>query len=201
MRRAMALLGSVPIWVAVAAALVGFLAGRMAPSGTVDAAPPLASPAAGTPAPECILPSPTPEPSPTPSPTPVPPAAMNQPLPYAGGWTIAVKDATNAPRIEEETATGVFVRITLAITNTSGARQAFPYSDFVLRDGQGRVYELALAATGWANPGQRFSRPPGGPTDLVLVYDVPAAVPTGELVLESTVDPTFRVRLAAAQRG
>ena len=197
MRHLMPTVGSVPVWLALAAALSGFAVGRAGPGEAAVAAQslPVASPVA-----ECVPPGPTAVPLPTPTPTPVPPAAMNAPLPYPGGWEIAVKDATTATAVETETPTGVFVRVVLAVTNTGTGARYFPITDFVLSDGQNRVFSLAVGATGYAVAGSGLGRPPGGPTDMVVVFDVPtdAAQP---FVLESTADPTFRVRVALAVRG
>jgi len=193
-------LGSVPLWIVVLAAVGGFGIGRFVPDRVADAATErYASPVAETTA-VCVAPTATPEPSPTPTATTVPPVGMNNAIPYGESWSIAVKDATNAARINRATASGIFIRLTLSITNTGTANQSIATLDFVIRDGAGRLFERSGAGTVNANGAETFRRPPGGPTDLVIVFDVPVDA-TGPFILESKSDPAFRVQIELSQRG
>src|SRR5215213_3880513 len=101
----------------------------------------------------------TPELSPTPTPTAtvVPPAAVGQPMPYAGDWTVVVTGMTLMPTFGDLTPeAGVFAKVTLTMTNNTGDRLRFPYDDLVLLDKDGRTFLPARGSklvpeVGWFN--------------------------------------------------
>jgi hypothetical protein len=140
------------------------------------------------------------EPTPTVEPTPVPPSPIGQPVAYAGDWTVVVGGATLRPAIEVTMADGVFIELPLTITLNGTGPRSFPYSDFVLVDGQGRSFGVDIPAMvqldGWVG----VSLETALPGVRQLVFDV--ATDAGEtLVLESKTDPAFRVEIVLQQRG
>lgn len=190
--------GLTPLWVAMIAAVLGYGAGRVVDDrGTAAAEIARVSQTEGTPLTECV-PAATPLPSPTP--TAPPPAGMNTPRPLDRTWTITVLDATKATTIDTTSADGVFVRLSLAVVNTGQEAQRFPVDGLMLRDGADRRFAWSLPGTVNANPPTTFQLPPGGPTDLILVFDVPADA-SDPFILESKTDPTFRIQIELAQRG
>jgi hypothetical protein len=156
-----------------------------------------ATPPVCTPPPE---PTTTPTPAPTTTPTPVPPAAIGSPLPYGDDWTVVVTNASSRPTVGTETATGFFVQVNVTVTNHAATPRPFPFGELVVDDPQGRVFELATAASSQIALSWYRAVKPSLPTDLAVVFEVTADA--GErFVLESTEDPTFRVQLELAQRG
>jgi hypothetical protein len=139
-------------------------------------------------------------PTATVEPTQVPPLPAGQAVGYGATWTVVVVDAGTRPTVEELTATGIFVEVRLEVTNHAETALTFPFRDFQVRDAADRVYVVDQIATTRASPLVHISVDPSLPQELRLVFDVlPEA---GEIfVLESTVDPTFRVEVALAQRG
>jgi hypothetical protein len=128
------------------------------------------------------------------TPTLVPPAEMHEPVAYGGNWTVSANTVTMRPTFGIFTATGVYAQVSLTITNNTSSAQSFPYEELVLRDEHGRIFIPAqnvrnLNEAGWYSP-----FPPNLPTDGFIVFDV-ATDAKGPFVLESTVDPTFRVQV------
>jgi hypothetical protein len=148
------------------------------------------------------VPSPTPTPSPTATPTPVPPAAMDEPLPYPENWTIAVTGIASATNIGDNIPDGIFMIVSLTVTNNEATERFFPYGDFVLVDDQGRpfVEDVFLASRVPIDQPINFQFPPSLPLDTAIVFDVATDVGTS-FILESTADPTFRVKADIEMRG
>ena len=184
------------------ALLLGFAVGRFSAGGPEARA---ATSVAGSPVAVACSPmaTSTPEPSPTPTPTAtvVPPAAMGQPMAYAGDWTVVVNAIALVPTFGDLTPqAGAFASVRLTITNTTGDRLRFPYGDLTLLDEDGRTYfpsrdSRLVPEVGWFN---RLD--PSVPTDGLVIFDI-AAEATGPFILESTADPTFRVQLVLEDRG
>lgn len=91
-------------------------------------------------------------------------------------------------------ATGIYAQVSLTITNNTSAARPFPYEELVLRDEHGRIFIPAqdvrtLNEAGWYSP-----FPPSLPTDGFTVFDV-AMDAKGPFVIESTVDPAFRIQV------
>jgi hypothetical protein len=145
----------------------------------------------------------TPTPSPTPTPTQVPPAPMNQPLKYQDEWTIVVNGVTKSPTVsghnESRTAEGVYVQVSLTVTNEGRDQRRFPYQDFVLVDDRGRVFAPTVYESLMVSESIQ-SFPPSIPTGTGIVFDVTTDV-GDTFILESRQDPTFRVQLRIVLRG
>jgi hypothetical protein len=210
------------LWVILVALSIGFVAGRLwTPSGIG------ATTTTGSPVPEatatreaeleelerlrtqvaqaetvCAEPTNTVTPSPTITPTPVPPVAAGQPLPYGENWTVEVLELSSATLVDEETPEGVFIVVTMTITNNEATERLFPFEEFVLVDEQGRPFVIDVRATilhpGGVGTRHRFL--PSLPTDTAIVFDVAEDAGT-TFILESTADPTFRVQLSLEMRG
>jgi hypothetical protein len=159
---------------------------------------------AGTPAAVVCTPpaTNTPEPSPTPTavPTLVPPAAAGESLAYSGDWTVAVDDVSLMSNFSDLTPQGIYAKVNLTITNNTGVQRRFPYEELVLRDGQGRVFVpdarvKSLNEAGWFTPFVPFL-----PSEGFVIFDI-ATDTAGPFILESTVDPTFRVLIELENRG
>lgn len=147
-----------------------------------------------------VLTNPTATSTPEPTATVVPPANVGETLPLGEAWEIQVVGMTMAPTWNEEIADGQFARVQLLITNLSETRERFAFDDLILRDATGRVFvpdrEVGFdLAAGWID---RFD--PNIPTDGFIVFDVTADA-TGPFILESVVDPTFRVLVPVEVRG
>jgi hypothetical protein len=140
------------------------------------------------------------EPTPTVEPTPVPPVAAGQALPHGDGWTVVVVGATARPAVGTEAPDGVFVELALTVTNNGDRRRTFMATDLVLVDAQGRTYVVDTAATAELDMAWGVPVPPSEPSERRLVYDV-AADAGQTFVVESMIDPTFRVAVTLAQRG
>jgi hypothetical protein len=202
-RPAATISGSVAVWIAALALLVG-VGGRALPGSGAGAAanePDATATRAAeleeldrlrTQVAEPVICTPAPSPTATLSPTPVPPAPMGEELSYAGDWTVVVTGLAPAPSGGGE-AKGRFVQVSLTATNTAGGKRRFPFSDLRLVDAQGRTFMPSAAATSKLY-GAAVAIPvdPWLPADFVIVFDV--AVDAGPaFVLESATDPTFRV--------
>ena len=208
------------IWWVAAALAVGFLAGRLwiggpAPAATSaqGAAPEatatreaelaelddLRTRAAQTPEPAVCTPAATATPEPTP--TPVPPVAAGQPLPYGEDWIVTATGIALMPTISTETATGIFAQVNLTITNNASETRRFRLIDLRLVDDRGRVFEAVSVATAIVGGSGGEPRiPPSLPTETAVVFDVTTDVGSS-FILESKVDPMFRVQLERAQLG
>ncbi len=159
--------------------------------------------ASQTPAPVFCTPppeTPTAIPTPTVEATPVPPVASGQPLPYGEDWTVTVTGLSLLPAFAGQTAEGAFAKVDLTIINNEEAAQAFPYSDLVLRDAQGRAFLPDPIVATQNEAGFYAVFPPSLPTPRFVVFDV-AADAEGPFVLESTTDPTFRVEVSQERSG
>lgn len=186
---------------------IGFAIGRGSNGGAAGASgtpETLGTPAAAlTP---CVAPTMTPTPSPTstPSPTPtatlVPPAAAATPMAYAGGWTVNVLDISLLTNFAGLAPTGVFVKVSLSITNDQAAPRAFPYDQLVLLDAKGRPFVTPLQVKTSNEAGWYAPFPPSLPTNGFVIFDI-AADSAGPFILQSTADPTFRVQIAVQARG
>ena len=132
----------------------------------------------------------------TPDATPslVPPAGMHEPIPYGADWTVTANTVTMRPTFDIFTATGIYAQVSLTITNNTDASQSFPYEDLVLRDEQGRIFIPDMSVRNLNEAGWYSPFPPNLPTGGFIVFDV-ATDAKGPFVLESTVDPTFRIRV------
>jgi hypothetical protein len=144
----------------------------------------------------------TPAPTATPLPTAtlVPPVAAGQPMTYAGDWTVTVQIISLVPTFDILTADGTYAIVRLTLVNGTAAPRVFPYEELVLRDEHGNVYlpdsqARAVNAAGW------FSVvPPSTPTDGMVIFDIQTDA-HGPFILESSVDPTFRVEVEEEIRG
>jgi hypothetical protein len=154
-------------------------------------------PATNTPMPS---PTSTPSPMPTLTPTLVPPAAAGTPKSYAGDWTVNVVDVTFLQKFVNTTPEGVFLKVTFAITNNTANPRAFPYDQLTVRDEKGRVFILSLKASLNNEAGLYTPFAPNLPSTGFAIFDV-ATDAAGPFVLESKVDPTFRVQIAMQTRG
>jgi len=136
----------------------------------------------------------------TATPTPVPPVTAGAPMPYGDDWTVTVRDVSLLPTFGNSTAKGIYVQVNITAVNDTATPQRFPYDDLVLRDANGRVFLPAFDVK-VQNEGKYFMvYPPSVPTDAFVVFDAPADA-KGPFILESTVDPTFRVIVEEAARG
>lgn len=136
-----------------------------------------------------------------PTPTEAPLASTGVPLSYRDIWTITVHGIAPLPGSDVAKPAGQFMQINLAVAHTSSSAEILPYGDFVLSDAAGRFaivdqsINRALFGNGWllaVQPGEREERS--------LVFDVAADAGTS-FVLESQVDPAFRVGMTLEQRG
>jgi hypothetical protein len=139
-------------------------------------------------------------PSVTPTPTLVPPKPAGSPVDHAGDWTITVNDITLMPNFADEVAEGIFAQVNLTVTNNINDSRSFPYEDLQLRDAQGRPFVTPLRiktarGSGWFHP-----FPPSLPSPGQVIFDI-AVDSTGPFILESTVDPTFRIMVELQSRG
>jgi hypothetical protein len=144
----------------------------------------------------------TPQPTATPLPTAtlVPPATAGLPMPYAGDWTVTVDVAALVPTFDVLTADGSYAIVRLALINHTATPRAFPYEELVLRDENGNIYlpdtqVRSVNAAGWFT-----IVPPSTPTDGMVIFDIQTGA-HGPFVLESSVDPTFRVEVSEEIRG
>ena len=128
------------------------------------------------------------------TPTLVPPAGMHEPVPYGGDWTVTANTVTMRPTFGIFTATGIYAQVSLTITNNTSAAQPFPYEELVLRDEQDRIFIPAQDVRTLNEAGWYSQFPPSLPTDGFVVFDV-ATDAKGLFVLESTVDPAFRIQV------
>lgn len=192
MRRLGAIEFSPTIWVAVAALALGFVLGRGLPLTETTAA----TQSQATPAVACL-------PSPAASPVALAtPAVTGESLSYGDGWTIEVTDATKLPAIRDYAAEGVFVAVALRITNDTASGRFFPFDQLILLDEQERPFIVnGFITNQYANSaGIHHTFPPSLPTGTAVVFDVREDV-GDSFVLQSTADPTFRVRIDLALRG
>jgi hypothetical protein len=134
--------------------------------------------------------------------TPVPDIATPEPVVTSaefGNWTLTVTGAEPVPTVsgasETFTARGVYVVVSLNVTNTGNAPQEFPYRDLVLRDARGRMFSVDTDPTirlirtydvSWYENLQ-----PGLAYDTAIVFDVPVDA-TG-LQLEAESQPTWQI--------
>jgi hypothetical protein len=140
------------------------------------------------------------EASPAVTPTPVPPVSMGQEVTFDGTWAITVVDATSRLAVAEHVAEGIFIELSIRITNNSNDPNVFPFERFVLTDDKGRSVGANLAASSSLEGAQSRTVEAWRTVDLRYVFDVlPDA---GEsFVFESTDDPLFRIAVTLAQRG
>lgn len=181
------------IWVAVIALVLGFALGRGWPlTGTTTATQSQATPSVA------CLPSPAASPAALAS-----PVAVGQPLPYGDGWTVEVTGATKLTTIEEHVPEGIFVAVALTITNdTATTGRFFPFEELVLLDDRDRPFVVdGFFTNQYINSaGVHHGFNPSLPTDTAFVFDVREDVGDA-FIVQSTADPSFRVRLDLALRG
>lgn len=192
MRQLTALTTSRILWVAIAALMIGFAAGRgWTVPGTTAALLNQATPTA-----ECV-------PSNTASPEVLAsPIAAGQPTRYGEDWTVQVQSATTATAIRDVLPEGLFVVINLTITNNTAEGRTFPFDELILRDDENRPFVADAFPTNLLDASRGFHSnfPPSLPIDTAVVFDVAADVGT-TFILDSTADPTFRVQVSTELRG
>lgn len=154
----------------------------------------VANPPACTPAPtETPLP-------PTPTATIVAPLPAGSPLPYGDIWTITVLSI--GPAVPgDATPDGMFLQVAMELSHSSSSPALPPLFDFQLVDAQGRRSAANIEDT-QAILGT-FNSLAVGVGEKVLrgvIFDVPMDAGTS-FVLESPIDPTFRVALTVEVRG
>lgn len=151
---------------------------------------------------ETAEPSPTATltPSVTPTPTPVPPRPAGTPIEYPGDWVVIVDDITLMPTFRDEVAEGIFAQVSLTVTNNTSDPRRFPYKELVLLDAQGRPFITPIRVISGGGSGWHQPFPPSLPTPGMIIFDI-ATDSTGPFILESTVDPTFRVEVSLQNRG
>jgi hypothetical protein len=138
--------------------------------------------------------------TPEPTATLVPPIPYGTPIGYGGIWTITVLGAFDPPPADY-VALGRLVQVDLSFLLNSTDSERPPWSDFQLIEtsGQRRSVDLHLNQT-VIGPRFSFSMDPGIEETRSVVFDVAAdAEPT--FILESTVDPQFRVAVGTVVRG
>jgi hypothetical protein len=200
-------------WLLVSALLLGFLIGRVVASGPAASAAATEPDATATRTAELaeldalrtqVAQQPTAcatNPTPAVTPTLVPPGEMGEPYPYAGAWTIVVKDASPVAPTGNSKPKGAFLRVNLTLTNNSQKPAVMYFANMVLVDTQGRAYPFAENASHeiLGNTYQ-FIIQPSLPVDTPIIFDVASDAGTS-FVLQSTTDPTFRVKVEIVQRG
>lgn len=137
---------------------------------------------------------------PTATPTPVPPGLAGQPINYGDDWSVTVTDIALMPTFERTTATGIYAKVSVTAVNNTSSALRFPYDEMVLRDATNRVFIPALEVKTQNEANYFALYPPYLPTDGFVVFDI-AADAEGPFILESTVDPLFRVLVEVEVRG
>jgi hypothetical protein len=200
-------------WFIVSALVLGFFIGRVASDGPAVSAAANEPDATATRTAELAeldalrtqvaqQPSACPQtPTPAATPTPVPAGDMGQPYPYTDAWTVVVKDAEPVLSSGDVQPKGAFLKVNLTITNNRSEHELFPFTDLQLVDGQNRTFLVsqegsnAIIATNWD-----FFIDPSIPVDKSVVFDVATDSGTS-FILQSTTEPTFRVKVEVVQRG
>ena len=138
---------------------------------------------------------------PTPTPTEVPVAPMNTPVSYDEIWTITVLGITPVPAISAATPAGKFMQVNLKASHAAPTAKILRLTDFILRDSRDR-FSIPNAETNRAVFGNLWlpGVDPGVTEDAAILFDV-AADAGDSFILESRVDPTFRVAMTVEQRG
>ena len=133
--------------------------------------------------------------------TEVPVAQAGVPLPYLDIWTITALGIAPTLGATNLMPVGQFMQVNLTLSHSSRDPQAMPLTDFVLVDSSGRFSVIdILVNQGLLGSGWGLSISPGTTDSRSLIFDVAADAGTS-FVLESNVDPTFRVALKIEQRG
>lgn len=114
--------------------------------------------------------------------------------------TSVVKTATVSGYNQSATAQGIYIQVNLLITNNARDRRMFPFGELFLVDARGRVFEPALIESIMAGGNWSLFFPTSDPTASAIVFDVPADA-GDTFILESRVDPAFRVLLHVQLRG
>jgi hypothetical protein len=136
----------------------------------------------------------------SPTPTIVSPSMAGQEVEYGDSWTVTVTDIAMMPIFGRTTATGIYAKVSLTAVNKTTSPVRFPYDELVLRDATERSFVPALEVK-TQNEANFFALfPPSLPTDGFVVFDI-ATDAEGPFMLESTVDPSFRVVLEVELRG
>jgi hypothetical protein len=138
---------------------------------------------------------------PSPTPTQGPAGEMGQEHQYGDIWTVVVVDAVPVPGTDTVKPKGMFMEVHLILTHHEPINKAFPFHELVLVDSQDRPYTVAanesreLIAPGW----DAYTEP-SQPTARTILFDVAPDAGTS-FVLESTMNPAFRVKVEIVQRG
>ena len=137
----------------------------------------------------------------TPTATTVPPTASGQPVMYDATWEVTVLAIAPTPAGAEVPTQGQLLRLNVAVANHSNDNAFPPFPDWLLTDASGQSYAVDLAAsTALAGAGWALTVGPGATDDRSMIFDVPIDIGTS-FVLESRVEPSFRVALAIESRG
>lgn len=89
----------------------------------------------------------------------------------------------------------------LTIANRTNENAFPPFAEWLLTDANGQSYTVSnQASTSIAGVGWGLTVGPGEIADRSIVFDVPIDIGT-TFVLESRVEPAFRVALAIEARG
>ena len=132
--------------------------------------------------------------------TPMAPAQAGTALKYGDDWTVTVTDLSLMPTFGTATAQGIFARVSMMATNHTNRPLRFPYDDLVLRDSLGRTYIPAIEAKTQLEAHYFDEFPPSLPSSGFVIFDV-ASDAEGPFIVESTVDPAFRVVIEVQLRG
>jgi hypothetical protein len=200
-------------WLIVSALVAGFFFGRIADAGPAASAAATEPDATATRTAElaelealqtqvaqastpCAAPT-----QPVATPTEVPAGEMGQEYPYAGGWTVVVKDVIPVRATADAKPQGMFLQVNFTLTNNNSSAMTFPFRDLVLVDSGNRSFVLSQnGSTLILGPSWYLGIDPSLPTDQAVIFDVAPDAGTS-FVLESTADPTFRVNVQIIQRG